>query len=152
MLLFCHFSSRKRNELSRKVQTKMFVNLIFDANVDQLIQGPLKIWTEHSIFPMTWCGLDFYYDHWRLYPGDYGWLQKTRKVIFNSNNHVGEKRSILMQFSWWINNLNISCLFLNHAMSDVQKLSGKCSVHISKCPCLVRHKINEIYSNFYEVS
>ena len=97
----------------------MFVNPIFDANVDQLIQGPLKIWTEHSIFPMTWCGLDFYYDHWRLYPG---WLQKTRKVIFNSNNHiVGEKRSIVMQFSWWINNLKI-----------IMSFSKPCHVRCSK--------------------
>ena len=37
-------------------------------------------------------------------------------------------------------------------MSDVQKLSGQCSVHILKCPCLIRQKINEIYYDFYEIS
>ena len=97
IVLYCHFSSRKRNELaSRRVQTKSC------CNVYQLIQWPLKIWTEHSILPITWCGLDLDYDLWRLYTGDSEWIQKTRIFL---------TLIILMQFSWWINNLKIIISF-----------------------------------------
>ena len=97
IVLYCHFSSRKRNELaSRRVQTKSCCN--------QLIQGRLKIWTEHSILPITWFGLDLDYDLWRLYTA-LGILNEYRKQEFFLT------LIILMQFSWWINNLKIIISF-----------------------------------------
>ena len=56
---FCTATFQQENEMNLQAgeyKPKVVVMWI------QLIQGPLKIWTEHSVLPITWCGLNLDYD------------------------------------------------------------------------------------------